>query len=47
MQYSGGRTLADLTKYIKSHAKVPFELPKKKKAGDKAAEGGEEAHEEL
>lgn len=32
--YEGGRTLGDLTKFIKKNAKVPFELPKKKKKGE-------------
>ncbi|GAB4818071.1 hypothetical protein N2152v2_005117 [Parachlorella kessleri] len=43
----GGRTLAELTKFIKTHAKIPFELPKKKKAGAAAAKKEEEQHEEL
>lgn len=30
--YEGGdRSLAALTKFIKEHAKIPYELPKKKK----------------
>jgi hypothetical protein len=35
--YEGGRTLGDLTKFIKKHAKVPFELPKKKKKGEEGS----------
>lgn len=39
---SGDRSLASLTKFIKQHAKVPFELPKKKKEESK-----EDGHDEL
>jgi protein disulfide-isomerase A1 len=54
--YDGGRTLGDLTKFIKKHAKVPFELPKKKKKDaekkdeekkEEKKEEEEEKHEEL
>ncbi|KAI3433908.1 hypothetical protein D9Q98_003710 [Chlorella vulgaris] len=43
--YEGGRSLGDLTKFIKKHATIPFELPKKKKKGDenKAEEPAKEA----
>jgi len=41
------RTLAAMTKFIKKHAKVPYELPKKAKAeGEEAAEDGA-GHDEL
>lgn len=42
--YDGGRTLGEMTKFIKKNAKVAFELPKKKK---KEAEAKEEVVEEA
>jgi protein disulfide-isomerase A1 len=52
--HSGGRTLKDLTKFVKEHAKVAYELPKKaaKEEGAEAAEGAEaeakeDGHDEL
>ena len=46
--YEGARELKDLTKFIKDHAKIPFELPKKAdKKADKKAEAKEATEEEA
>ncbi|PSC75600.1 disulfide isomerase-like 1-4 [Micractinium conductrix] len=43
--YDGGRTLGEMTKFIKKNAKVPFELPKKKKSKDAEKEEAKEEEE--
>lgn len=44
--YDGKRTLAGFTKFLKEHAKVKFQLPKKAKKGKKE-KAADEVHEEL
>jgi len=43
----GDRSLKELTKFIKKHAKIPYELPKKGEDGEKSEEKGAEAKDEL
>ena len=42
-----GRELKDLTKFIKKHAVVEYELPKKGESGKKEEEEGDKKHDEL
>lgn len=43
----GDRSLLALTKFIKKHAKIPYELPKKKKEEDEEAEDSEDSDDDV